>query len=365
MRSVMLLSASALALTAICLAAGVEPALPQPAEKPNVQTAPKPGARPSAKAVAAPLTKAAVTATAQATAKRTAAPAVATGKISADEEAIRASGATFAKAYSTHDAKAVAAHFTVDAEYVDQAGMMVEGRPAIEASLAAYFAENPDCWLKLNIVTIRLVSSGVAIEDGTTSVGRAEGALAEHGRYTAVHVKTAGKWLTASTRDFALKVGRQHAGQLQQLEWLVGNWVDEGDDSIVDFDCQVADNGNFLLREFTVRIAGQAAISGSQRIGWDPLTGKLRAWTFDSEGGYGEGIWRHDGDRWIYKSTGITADGQAASGTSIYTQVSGHEMTWQAIDREIDGVRLPDTDEYTLVRAPPKPTATETSAAKK
>ncbi len=48
----------------------------------------------------------------------------------------------------------------------DQEGMMVEGRPAIEESLAAFFTENPGCWLKLNIVTIRLVSPGVAIEDG-------------------------------------------------------------------------------------------------------------------------------------------------------------------------------------------------------
>lgn len=365
MRSVMILSASALALTAICLAAGDEPAIPQHAEKANVQPAPKAGARPSTKASAAPAAKNTVKAAAQTTARQAAASGVASEKISADEQAIRATGETFAKAYSEHDAKAVAAHFTVDAEYVDQEGMMVVGRPAIEASLATFFTENPDCWLKLNIVTIRLVSPGVAIEDGTTSVGRAEGALAEHGRYTAVHVKTGGKWLTASTRDYALKVGRQHAGQLQQLDWLVGNWVDEGDDSIVDFSCQVVDNGNFLLREFTVKIAGQAAISGSQRIGWDPLTGKLRAWTFDSEGGYGVGIWRHDGDRWIYKSTGITADGQAASGTSIYTLVSGHEMTWQAIDREIDGVRLPDTDEYTLVRAPPSLASTEIPVAKK
>ena len=86
--------------------------------------------------------------------------------------------------------------------------------------------------------------------------------------------------------------------------------------------CQAVDNGNFLLRQFTVKIAGQEAMSGTQRIGWDPVTGKLRAWIFDSEGGYGEGTWHRDGDSWVLKTTGVTADGQTASGTSIYTLVS-------------------------------------------
>jgi hypothetical protein len=39
-------------------------------------------------------------------------------------------------------------------------------------------------------------------------------------------------------------------------------------------------------------------------------------------------------------------------------------MTWQAIDREIEGVRLPDTDEYILVRAPPSPSAADRPVAK-
>ena len=57
-------------------------------------------------------------------------------------------------------------------------------------------------------------------------------------------------------------------------------------------------------------------------LGWDPVSGKLRAWIFDSEGGYGEGTWHRDGDSWVLKTTGVTADGQTASGTSIYTFVS-------------------------------------------
>ena len=30
-------------------------------------------------------------------------------------------------------------------------------------------------------------------------------------------------------------------------------------------------------------------------------------------------------------------------------------MTWQAVDHEIEGVRLPDSELFTLVRKPPPP----------
>jgi hypothetical protein len=51
----------------------------------------------------------------------------------------------------------------------------------------------------------------------------------------------------------------------------------------------------------------------------------------------------------------VTSDGLTASGTSIYTFVSEHIMTWQAVAHEIAGVQLPDSDVVTIVRTPPPP----------
>jgi hypothetical protein len=119
------------------------------------------------------------------------------------------------------------------------------------------------------------------------------------------------------------------------------------------------------VRQFTVKIAGEEAMTGTQRIGWDPISGKLRAWIFDSLGGYAEGTWHRDDDRWVLKTTGVTSDGQTASGTSIYTFVSEHIMTWQAIDHEIAGVQLPDSEIVTIVRKPPPPVLPESVSAKK
>lgn len=273
----------------------------------------------------------------------------------ADEAAIRLTAESFAMAYAEGDAKAAAAHFTADAEYVDESGMIVAGRAAIEESLIELFAENPNCRLEMNIDTIRFISTGVAVEDGTTSFTCADHTDCVDSRYTTIHVKTDGKWLAASVRDHAPRDLREHRTQLRQLDWLNGDWVDEGDDSIVNFSCESIENGNFLFRKFAILIGGEEAMTGTQRIGWDPLTKRFRAWIFDSEGGYGEGLWHQHGDTWVLKCTGVTADGEIASSTSIYTIVNGDTMTWQSVDSEIGGEHQPDSEVFTIVRQAPDP----------
>jgi len=87
---------------------------------------------------------------------------------SADEKAIRATGETYVKAYCDADANSIAALFTSDAEYIDEGGNVHQGREAIEKSMKAVFDENPGAKIEVDIQTIRIVSPGVAIEDGST-----------------------------------------------------------------------------------------------------------------------------------------------------------------------------------------------------
>ena len=355
MRRIMVLTVCITALTVLRFGAAQEKTAPNPAVKvgasPATKVSPKAVEKPTAPRPEAVSTKPSVK-----PASQEPVPASSTSdKDSPDEEAIRLTGETFVKAYCDANAKAIAAHFTTDAEYIDEQGNVHQGREAIEAAMTACLASNPGCQIEMNIDSIRFVSPGVAVEDGTTTATPSEGEGPVISRYTAIHVKTNGKWLAASVREHAPKDRRQHRAQLQQLAWLQGEWVDEDEDSVVIFSCATADNGNFLLRKFTIQVAGQEALSGSQRIGWDSLTGKLRTWIFDSEGGYGDGFWHRDGDRWVHKSTGVTADGQPASSTSIYTFVDEHTMTWQSVDHEIAGVQLPDSELVTIVRRAPLP----------
>lgn len=320
MRSLVILVAPAALLAVVCLGTAQE------------KTTPKTGAKPSAKTPAA----------------KPAAPV----KGPADEEAIRNAAASYAKAYSQGDAKGVAAHFTADAEYVDEEGRVFQGRDTIEKALADSFAETPGCQLEAKIESIRFIGPGAAVEDGTARVTPPGGAAPVNSRYTAVHLKSDGKWLIASVRDQA-PVGRQHRDQIKALEWLTGDWVDESPDSVMLFSCRPSENGTYLLREFTVKIAGHDAMNGSQRFGWDPMMRHLRAWTFDSEGGFSGGVWHRDGDSWVLKSSGINADGESTSATTIFTPIDAHTMTWQALDVVIGNNQLPDTGLVRIVRKPP------------
>jgi uncharacterized protein (TIGR02246 family) len=282
----------------------------------------------------------------------------------AEEEAILKTGLSFVKAYADHDAKAVAAHFAPDAEYVTEHGELFRGGSEIEASLENFFKEHPKAQLALHVESLRFLSPVLAIEDGKTTCTCSDASGSESSRYTAIHAKADGQWLVASVREHGIEGKRLHSLHVGQLNWLIGNWVDEDEDSVVRFNCQLTDGGNFLVREFEVSIAGHKVISGTQRTGWDPVSGNLRAWTFDSEGGYFDGTWHRDGDRWILTSTGVTADGHSASGTSIFTPINDRTITWQAVDRGLDESRIEDSEEFTLVRIGPAPQLSDETDAR-
>ena len=279
---------------------------------------------------------------------------------SEEEMDIRSAGESFVKAFCSANADEVAAHFTPTAEYLDEHGKVFEGRDQIAGLMKSIFENNEGCHLELQTDSIRIVNPGLAIEDGTTILTPpgAQGDDEETctiGGYTAVHVKTDGKWLIASLRELPVTINRSHRSQLRQLAWLQGDWVDESDESVVLFSCELADRGNFLVRKFVIHVEGQETMNGTQRVGWDPLTGKLKSWIFDSEGGYAEGYWYRDDDTWMLKVTGVTADGEPASSTSVYTRVNSDTIVWQSIDHEVGGIKLPDTEEVTIVRRAPTP----------
>ena len=78
---------------------------------------------------------------------------------------------------------------------------------------------------------------------------------------------------------------------LDQLEWLVGRWVDESDDCRITTKCSWTKHRKFLTRSFSVMMDDEVTLEGIQFVGWDPIARQIRSWTFDSEGGIGEGRW--------------------------------------------------------------------------
>jgi uncharacterized protein (TIGR02246 family) len=281
--------------------------------------------------------------------------ASATSSRATDEKLLRQSALDFAAAYNARDAKKIAAQFAPQAELVDVQGIAIQGREAIEKTFSAQFAEPLQYKMAIEIDTLRFLSDNLAVEEGRL-VQTSDDDDLPHDRYLVIHVREGGKWLVASARDIIEPETRPSAHEhLKHLEGMVGDWVDEGADSVVVTSCRWDEKQNFLLVDYTTKIAGQPALSGTQRIGWDPLTHQLKTWNFDSEGGHSQGVWHRDGDRWIVQFHGVSADGRVGSATEIHTFLSEHAMSWQAVHRVLGGEPMPDTGEIKVVRAPPKP----------
>ena len=173
-------------------------------------------------------------------------------------------------------------------------------------------------------------------------------------RYSVIYARQGGRWLHARIRDEQPDEVSPHE-QLRQLEWMLGEWVNESDDGIVKTNCKWSDEGNFLLREFDVKVEGRIALSGTQRIGWDAQRKQFRMWVFDDRGGFAEGLVSRDGERWVTTASGVRSDGQSVSVTTALTPLGKDRILWETLERTVGGEVVPGTDQFYLVRRAPLP----------
>jgi uncharacterized protein (TIGR02246 family) len=269
----------------------------------------------------------------------------------ADEKALKKRAEDFIAAFNAGDAKAVAGFWTPDGDYVDEAGHALNGRKAIQEAFEKEFAAAKGAKLRINPTSLRFVKPDLAIEDGTTEVVYPGDLPPAGARYTVVHVKQDGQWYLASVRDAVLVPPSGH-DNLQNLDWLTGDWVDEaqqGESAKASFSW--AENDNFLVSTFVVTLKDVPVAGGTQWIGWDGAAKGIRSWSFGSNGGISEGTWSRDGDKWTVKTTATMRDGKKATATNVITKVNDDHFTWQSTNRSADGKALPDTEVVKMKRA--------------
>jgi uncharacterized protein (TIGR02246 family) len=276
---------------------------------------------------------------------------------SPDEKAIKASAEAFTKLYNDHDAKGLAALFSPNAEMIDEDGLVTKGRDAILTEFEKVFKETPKASMVVDIESVRVLTSNLGIEEGTARSKDSPDDSEDITNYVAIHVKTDGKWLLACVRDWDVPADElpPHDRLELDMSWLIGDWIDESPDAVVHTVCKWHDNGNFLMQEFVVQVAGEIAMSGTMRIGWDAVHKQFRSWVFDSHGGYSEGLWLRDGDDWVVKMQGATATGETASSTNMYRRIDDGTIAWQSVDRVVDGDRQDDIAPIVVKRKPPQP----------
>jgi uncharacterized protein (TIGR02246 family) len=273
-------------------------------------------------------------------------PSASDPKTADDEKAIRKIQTQYVQAFNAGDAKALAAFWAADGEFVDAAGNSFKGRSAIAKEFAAFFAESKGIKLDVTTDSLRFISPGVALESGTARVTGADGA-ANVTSYQIVHARRDGQWHLASVRE-SPRAATSHYEHLRSLEWLVGNWSAKSGGLTLEMSCEWTAKRNFLLRKYVLKNAEGTAKTGIQIIGWDPVEGAIRAWVFDSDGGFGSERWIKDGKRWILEAAGVTRDGAEATAVNILTPVDHDNFQWQSVRRAVNDVALPDT---TLIKA--------------
>ena len=259
---------------------------------------------------------------------------------SPEATAITGQVADYVKAYNAGDAKGLAQYFADDAEYTDENGQLTEGRSDIEQLLTDTFSENKGATLDMHADAVRPLGTDVFQARGGTTVTSPDGQKRSAG-YTAIYTKKDGKWLIS--RLIESPVADPTPGdQLSQLAWMIGAWKDRGGDYSVETKADWARGNNFITRNFKVSERDDVILEGWQIIGWDPIQKRIRSWIFDSDGGYGQGTWTRDGNRWLVKETRVQPDGDESSSEQTFTYVDPDHCTYEAANRTLNGDPQPN-----------------------
>ena len=261
------------------------------------------------------------------------------------------------KAFNAKDSKGVSELFTPTGEFVDGDGNVFQGRDKIAAEFAALFAngEKKKNTFDISAGEIRDLSPGLLSVDSIAKIASADGADTVSIDFTSILVKQGdGKWLLASIRSDGESSQPTPHARLKQLEWLIGDWIDESQAATLHTNNRWSEDGNFIITEFTVSVAGRMIKGGTQRIGWDGALEKFKSWVFDADGGHAVAIWTEIDGVWIVKSTGVRADGTPGSATQTYEQAGTEAFVLTVTDRIQGNEILPDFKSR-VVRKPPEP----------
>jgi uncharacterized protein (TIGR02246 family) len=269
--------------------------------------------------------------------------------------AIEELGARYKKAFDAGDADAFAACFARRGEYVTRDGTAHRGRSAIAALARGFFEEVPGATVTAPKRDLRVLSVASAVEEGVATVRRADGTIHSRGRYSVVFTREENRWVVARFRGNDVRPSDLSAREhLEPLAWLVGEWMNDTDETSVRVASAWSEDGPWLVQRFTVTDRAGAVTKFVQRIGWDPLFAKVRSWSWDSHGGFGASVWTPTEDGWLLNSRGTSADGRMGAATHRIRKVSEDVYRWESLEHTAgeDAVRKVT---HTIVRMPPAP----------
>lgn len=259
-------------------------------------------------------------------------------KVNPEETALRESGKAFVEAFNKGDVKALAAQWTEGGEFRNENGVVVKGRPALEKSYETWLGVHQKPAVSIRIDSIRFLSKDAAWVEGILEFKGNPQSPTEVSRFRTLRVREDGQWLIAESTE----IGAGEAS-LGELSWLLGTWKATGKDQEAEISVTPWLGQGYFKADFKIRRKGEPMIEGTQIVGKDLRNGGLRSWIFDLKGATAEGVWVHDGHKWDLEIDGFTPSGLPISSVQIFSPIDKNNFLWQAIERNVDGQRFPDT----------------------
>ena len=258
-----------------------------------------------------------------------------------DEQAIRATTKAYREAIAKGDSKAVAEFWTPDGDFVDGQGS-IHSVKELTAEVAKAAGSGLQSEVKVTPSKIRFLTSDVAVEDSTSEaeLPGAKELPTSRGHFHAIWVKKDAHWHLASLYEIPITMPVEPS--LAEFDWMVGTWTADTDDLELEATVKWNATGTFLLRDTKVVRDGKVMLRGSQRIGMDPVTRRLKSWSFDSDGGYSEAIWTKDGDSWVGQGTGVLFDGRQSSATTVISFDGKDTYTRKVVAGRVQGEPIAD-----------------------
>jgi uncharacterized protein (TIGR02246 family) len=273
-------------------------------------------------------------------------------KREADKLAIDKLTKELIQAFNNRDAAAIAAHWTADGEFIRNDGEPIRGRDEIRKAYAEYFKAlkiKPN--MEIQSDALRFPSADTAVTEVTLRLKNDAGEEVASSWRNNLLVREGGQWKVAIAREWDRDIGLDVS--LKELEWLIGTWQAAGKDREVTTTYEWDENKVFIRGKYTVKEGAKVLESGTQVIGKDNAEGAIRSWVFQSDGGFGGGVWTREGKKWSVDVYGVTADGRELTATSIYIHVDPNTYTWQAVGQALDGVPIGDTQPIKVTRQKP------------
>ena len=252
---------------------------------------------------------------------------------------VRAMLRSYLRAFNRHDAAALAAHWSETGENLDlDSGVVTAaGRREVRDVFASLFAVDAEATIDIDIHTIRPIRDDVAVVDGVSLISFADGTPASS-RFSAVVVRQNGQWVLENVREAAAPAPSAGPRRpLEELDWLVGSWEDDGAGVTASTRCAWSPGRGFLVRSHVITpdAAAAAPDSSSDRIpallptadtkareiteiiGWDPDRDAIRSWIFAADGRFAEGTWERSGAGWTVRVEGRGRDEGAVASCTI------------------------------------------------